>query len=326
MARTAKRATTTNTTAWRLVECATNERVWNERWAETRHLTAWARRGNLVAVNSFGTVRLFDVADPLDVRTRGVLELPKLTGGLPEDLPIGFDRDGHVVQASGDVLHVVDVVDVDAPRLIASRPLDPPLRRGAFVDGVLYREGDGERLFRHDGDGVTPFPFVPVIAPTQFARVGDALYGFGGTDDLIVMRASDLARVATKQCPVAYDVRLLHAPEVQLLIAVSGTDTQIVDVAKPMAPTRQKKLYKHEAKGACLAGDQLLLVDGDYQEAQFLTTMTLGRPSTVVGREPFTSEPELGCGYLFLERLQERVLFGLTTGGRFVVLAAGLRL
>lgn len=318
----ATRSTKTTAAAeskWTLVPCPTNERTWNARWKETRGLTAWARRGTLVAVNSFGTVRLYDVADSRDVRALGALELPKLTGGLPEDWPIGFDSEGRVVQASSDVLHVVDVAELGAPRLVRSVPLDPPLKSGTFVDGVLYREASGDRLFRHDGDVITPFPFKPSMAPTCFASVGGVLYGFGNSDDLLVMRADDLALVLKKECPVAYDVRVLHAPAVQLLVAMSGTDTQIVDVERPLAPKRQKKVYKHEAKGGCVAGDRLFLVDGEYQEAQWLTTIALGRPSTLVRREPFTTEPELGCGYLFLELLDDGALFGLTTGGRFVV-------
>lgn len=307
---------------WRLVDCATNTRTWNPRWQDTRGLAAVARRDDLVALNAYGTVRLFGVRDRHDVQTLGSIELPEL-GGLPEDFPLGFDRHGRVVQVGRDALHVVDVSDPMRPTLVESRELSPPLRGGTFVDGVLYRTAmTGEAMFAHDGAQTTPFGYEPTSTPYAFARVGEYLYAFGAGDDVEVIRLADLSRVGSRACSVAYDVHALSAPEVEIVVATSSTDTRILDVAKPFAPKCQKQLYKHEARGAGVAGKRLYLVDGIYEGPQSLTTIELGRPSTIVGREPFTTEPELGCGYLFLD-VGEREIFALTKTARFVVLTCG---
>src|SRR5262249_36272452 len=143
---------------WTLVDCPTNARVWNPRWRDTRGLSKWARRGSVIALNSFGTVRLFDVADPRDVKILGAVKMPELRGNLPEDAAIGFDSDGRVVQASGDALYVVDIADPMEPRLVATHPIAPALRDGTFVDGVLYRSAkDDPGLYAHDGAAMTAF-------------------------------------------------------------------------------------------------------------------------------------------------------------------------
>ena len=116
MARKAKRAEST----WRLPSCPTNEQLWNPRWEETRGLRAIARRGSLVAVNSFGTVRLFDIADPHAVETLFAIALPEGSHAPSEGAPIGFDREGHVVLTDRECLHVVDVKEPKQPR----RPRD----------------------------------------------------------------------------------------------------------------------------------------------------------------------------------------------------------
>jgi hypothetical protein len=309
---------------WHLLDCPTNRRAWNPEWQDTRGLSRWARRGDVVALNSFGTVRLFGVADPHDVQVLGALELPELTGGLPEDLPIGFDRAGCVVQASGDALHVVDVADPMQPRLVSSRAIEPALSEGRFVDGVLYRNANAsDGLYAHDGAQVTPFmpELRSFLAPHAITSVGEYLYVFDGAEELRVVTRADLKPVRTLRCPTGYNSDVVHAPDVGLIVTV-GSDVHIIDTTKPDHPKLQKRLYKRGASGAAVDGDRLYIVDGEYQKPQWLTTIALGRPaSTIVQREPFTTDPELGSGFLFVA-LHGGALFVLTTTGRFAVLAS----
>jgi hypothetical protein len=275
-------------------------------------------------VNSFGTVQLFDVAEPHDVKVLGELLIPDLGRGLSEELPIGFDREGRIMLATSGALFIVDLSNVMAPRMLATHLFEPAMRNGTFVDGVLYRSALGANgLFAHDGGSMLPFaPDLPDDqAPVTFARRGDFVYSISNADDLVVYRADDLTRVRSIKCDVAYDAYTLTADELGLIVVVSSTKLHIIDVEKPDKPKLQKKVYGREAKGAGIAGSTLLVVDGEYQEAQSLTRIKLARPASSAGeRVAFTEDPELGSGLLVLEQHGSE-LFVMTTTGRFAVLA-----
>jgi hypothetical protein len=311
--------------AWRLADCPTNQRTWVPDWERIRGQPKWARRGDLVALNAFGTVALYDVCDPRDVVPVGRLKLPDLAGKqMDEDYPIGFDREGRVLQTSGPELYVVDVADPKRPQLVETRPLDPPLHKGGFVDGVLYHSTrDAPGVWVRDGAAATKIlpELEPVGSPYAYAHVGDYLYAINGLDELIVVRRADGTRVRAKQASVAYNVDVLDAPAVQMIVLHSGTDTRIVDVAKPDNPKLQKKIYKRGARGGGVAGELLYLVDGEYQEAQFVTTVRLARPvSEIVSREPFTTDRELGSNLNFIAATEHGLLV-MTHTARFALVS-----
>ena len=100
----------------------------------------------LASGNSFGEVRLWDVADPADPRPLG----QPLTGGTAYVDSVAFSPNGHTL-ASGDADGTVRLWDVADPA--HPRPLGQPLTGGtATVNSVAF-SSDGHTLASGSDDG-----------------------------------------------------------------------------------------------------------------------------------------------------------------------------
>ncbi|HEY4224036.1 MAG TPA: hypothetical protein VGO62_21920 [Myxococcota bacterium] len=320
--------------AWSLPACATNNGAWNRLGKDTRGLSCWARRNDVVAVNAHGALKLYDIADAAHVLALGEVSLGEQgRGALSEDWPIHFIDDVTLAAGCADGVRIFDLSDAHAPRLHHEHFASPARAPGSFVDDIYFASGaevDGVFAQRISGADVVMLDTARsrYAAPRAFVRVGPLLYVIGHSELQVQPFGVEPwgAPLKSKSIDCAPDVRVLASPaDPTLLALVTGSSewgVRMVDVAAPKNPKVSKRFFHPEPRGVgVVAGtDTLLVLHRPYQEHLALTRIKLARPLPVASAPVLlTDDPELACGALFLEQRGEDILL-LATTGRFALL------